>query len=387
MNSLIIPQPEHPELYYVFMVDRHDFARAGYVVVDMSQNGGLGEVISDTITYYMDSASCKIAATLTTEGNAYWIMHHEMGSNEFAAFRLSATGLDTVPVLSHTGTPFLSGFGITWYDQYGPMTYSMDGSLLALAAFDDNYDTTSTNELFHFNNSNGVVQYITSFPRLMSPSGVEFSPDNSQLYWYAVNDTLGQYYYELWQYSLSSLLPTDIHASAFLVYSDTPNNMSYQGEQLLLAPNGNIYILHGAEYLAVVDDPDQQGALCAYQDSGLALPSTWIVHWLPIFCKRYHDSEPFWTGIPPPSGTINQILGPAYPVPADEQVTLPLNGLINDALLRVYNAGGTLVQEQRIPPAAVQAIIDTKVFANGVYSYQLMDDSGVSAAHALIVVH
>ncbi|MFZ1686221.1 MAG: Omp28-related outer membrane protein [Flavobacteriales bacterium] len=80
-------------------------------------------------------------------------------------------------------------------------------------------------------------------------------------------------------------------------------------------------------------------------------------------------------------------LGSAYPVPADAQAIVPLNGLAEGAVLRVHDAHGALVCEQRIAVRSAQAVIETAQLPNGMYSYQLLSNSGASAARALVVTH
>ncbi|MEO8069012.1 MAG: Omp28-related outer membrane protein [Flavobacteriales bacterium] len=80
-------------------------------------------------------------------------------------------------------------------------------------------------------------------------------------------------------------------------------------------------------------------------------------------------------------------LGKAYPVPADLQAIVPLNSLNDAAVLRVHDARGDLVGEQRIVAHSAQAVITTEQLPNGVYSYQLLGATGASAARTLVVSH
>lgn len=80
-------------------------------------------------------------------------------------------------------------------------------------------------------------------------------------------------------------------------------------------------------------------------------------------------------------------LGNAYPVPADAQATINLNGLTEAAVLRVHDARGALVSEQRIAANSAQVIISTEELNDGVYSYQLIGRSGATVARTLVVAH
>lgn len=80
-------------------------------------------------------------------------------------------------------------------------------------------------------------------------------------------------------------------------------------------------------------------------------------------------------------------LGQAYPVPADGQLNIPVNGLRNDATLEVFDAMGRIVFEQRTLNTVGMITLNTSVLSDGVYSYRLRNAGSAGAAKSFMVSH
>ena len=79
-------------------------------------------------------------------------------------------------------------------------------------------------------------------------------------------------------------------------------------------------------------------------------------------------------------------LGQAYPVPADGQLNIPVNGLQRDATLEVLDAMGRVVLE-RITSNSNTILLNTSVLSAGVYSYRLRTTTSAGAAKSFVVSH
>ncbi|HAH59453.1 MAG TPA: hypothetical protein DCL86_15010, partial [Bacteroidales bacterium] len=184
------------------------------------------------------------------------------------AFKVTQDGIVMQPVISYAGTlyVFVEGY----------MKISSDGNWLGVG------NTTFT-ELFHFDNTSGMVsdQGIVSIPK--AANGVEFSPDNSKFY------ANGGYQY-FFQYDLSSNDPVEIQASAVLL----SNEVFVQGA-LQLGPDGKIYVGHSGEYLGVIHDPDKKGLLCNYEFNSVYLEGRTYAFGLPVFMQSYLRNPEFHT--------------------------------------------------------------------------------------------
>ena len=124
---MILRIESEDNLYYIFTVP--EFASANgfrYSVVDMGQNGGLGAVTIKNHLLFAPSAE-KIAAIYNQADNSYWVIAHQWGNNTFTSYKLSLTGLDTVPVISIVGHINTGGSYGNAHDGCGEMSISPDG--------------------------------------------------------------------------------------------------------------------------------------------------------------------------------------------------------------------------------------------------------------------
>ena len=161
-SALIVQKPGSQNLYYIFVIDI-DFR---YSIVDMSLQGGLGDVSQKNSLILAGCASEKQCATYHSNGNDIWIMMHTMNSNIFNAYLLTSSGL--------TMTPVVSTIGMVHSSPYGQMKFSPNGNRLALGV----YNTGPVMELFDFDKSTGLVSnnlpITTTYQQCY---GLEFSPD------------------------------------------------------------------------------------------------------------------------------------------------------------------------------------------------------------------
>ena len=378
--SLILPKPGSPDRYFLFTTDRFDFLDAGILEVDMAGNSGLGAVVSDTLVQYMDSCSNKVAATLHADGETYWVVNHEMGTDEFYSFHLTSAGLDPTPVISHAGEVFGTGQDdqSNWPDWGGELVFSPAGDLLALSSFYINYDTSSTNALFTFDNSTGIISYITSFPELNSASGVEFSPLGTKLYWCHNTWNGSLSVNPLVQFDVSTMNASVIQASITVIPSDMGVSSTI-GSILRLAPDGKIYLLNqqpgiNGSVLSVIHEPDQPGVLCGLEQNAVPLQSSDALNLtsLPLFCKRYSDSEPYWsTSIPATDPASSLAL---YPNPCDESAILRYPGPLLGALtVSVVDGSGRSLRSEAWDHSAGAHVWQRKGLAAGSYILLLRD--------------
>src|SRR6185295_6032512 len=77
--------------------------------VDMSQNGGLGDVVAATRNTLLwgpplhTKVTEKLTAARHANGTDYWIVVHEWGSNHFLSFAVTCGGISSIPVVSAVG--------------------------------------------------------------------------------------------------------------------------------------------------------------------------------------------------------------------------------------------------------------------------------------------
>ncbi len=254
--ATIIKKPGSQHIYYIFTTSiQTSMGNARYSEVDMSLQGGLGEVINKNVLL-INRTTEKLAITKHANGIDYWAIIYNADTQYFHAYLVNSSGVSTVPVLSYSPN-------IDWC---GSMKVAPDGTKLVVC------NLSSTALLFGFDNSNG---YIFSNPEELNddnefPYGVEFSPNSQVLYVSCYTKT-----YQL------NLNATNIKNSRINI---APGVLSNTGA-LQLGPNGKIYCaIRGASKMGVINNPNVLGLGCNFDRDGIDLNGRICQAGLPSFC-------------------------------------------------------------------------------------------------------
>lgn len=284
-SGIIVPHPGNPNQYYVFTV-----AEGGgpdglqYNLVDLTLDGGQGDLITKN-QLLETPVTERLTAVAHANGSDIWVLAHKHDSNEFVAYLVTPTGLNTTPIISATGYTYVAD--ASQNDARGYMKVSPDGSLLAIA-------TSRNLEILQFNSTTGtfsnpikLYSFIINYDLNYSPFpyGVEFSSDSSRLfvtttYYRNFNDR----YYTIHQFDVSSYNVGDIIASGMLISPRQLNSI----EALQLAIDGKIYVAqNGQNYLGVIGNPNVLGMGCNYIENGVSLAGRTSSSGLPPFIQSY----------------------------------------------------------------------------------------------------
>ena len=141
---LAVQLPGSPNIYYIFndeIVQNWDYNLV-YAIVDMSQDSGRGDIISSQ-NFVLNHPTEKVTAVRHSNNVDMWIITSKHNTNSFYVFRLSASGLDGVPLISSIG---LSSGGDDGY-----LKSSLDENKLASANTGEGF------ELLDFDKNTGIV--------------------------------------------------------------------------------------------------------------------------------------------------------------------------------------------------------------------------------------
>lgn len=269
-SALIIRQPGSFTTYYIFTVDGGN-GPGGlcYSVVDMTAQGGLGDVTSKNVNLYTPTTE-KLAAVKHANGVDFWILSHESTTNNFQVYLLTAAGVNNTQVISSVGTVFTN-----FADFNGALKVSPSHTKVGMAVWGSDYA-----ELFDFNPGTGVLSNPITLPSITTwPYGLAFSPSGQRLY----ISTEGSN--ELSQWDLSSNNAATINASRTLIANIT--TMGTLGA-LQLAPDGKIYLAgNSTADLCVINNPDALGAACNLSINSVNLGGRFSYWGLPNFCTDY----------------------------------------------------------------------------------------------------
>ncbi len=174
---------------YPIMNTSSGFASLSYSIVDMSLDAGRGDIISGkkNIALSLDSLS---EAMIAVPGNNcdIWLMVHKLIDPVFKAYHITAGGIDTIPVLSETGSG-IRGKGTfmgTYAYKISCMAVSPDRTRLAITSKPGIVLGPPATELAgalvcKFDPGTGVVSDAIKLTHT-AVYGVAFSPDNTKLY-------------------------------------------------------------------------------------------------------------------------------------------------------------------------------------------------------------
>ncbi|HLP22051.1 MAG TPA: T9SS type A sorting domain-containing protein [Chitinophagales bacterium] len=253
----IVRKPGSENLYYVFTCPNFGGPNGlRYTVVDMSLNGGLGDVDTNAknILFYTPTAE-KLVPVVHANGYDIWILAHEWGTNTFRAYLLTANGFVSNYVASTIG----SVHGGNVNNAIGQLTVSKDGSRVACCLFAD-----GKIEIFDFNRQSGVLTNAKTITGYNGVLGLEFSPDASKLY---ATRYLGP---NITQFDLSNYTQSAIIASASTVGTIPTVWGNYYGGYMTLGPDDKIYVAQSFNNkVGVINNPNALDSACNYDGNAL----------------------------------------------------------------------------------------------------------------------
>ncbi|MEO8151109.1 MAG: T9SS type A sorting domain-containing protein [Bacteroidia bacterium] len=248
--ALIVPQPGSDTLYYVFTNDEYGGPNGfRYSIVDMSLQGGSGDVTTTKNVLIQNTVTEKLTAVKQLGSNDYWVAVHAWGSDEFDVYGLTAAGLQTNPVVSNTGIVHTMA---QIQNTYGQMKFNPCGTKLALAA-----GYLNTVEIFDFNPLTGVVSNPITLALPQHVYGLEFSTNGNMVYVTSYDSVQAAFL----QFDISSGNPSTIMASQTVI-STTQDLYALQ-----LGPDRKIYVARSFNsYIGAIDFPNLAGTACNYVD-------------------------------------------------------------------------------------------------------------------------
>ena len=269
-SGIIVPKPGSPNVYYVFTVAAtggSDGLR--YSEVDMTLDGGLGDVTAVKNIPLATFVTEKITVVKQANGIDFWVIAHDFSTNAFFVYSVTSTGVNSNPVISNAGS--LDSFAGVGY-----LKASSDGSKLVQALY-----YVGIVDVLDFNATTGVVTLDFTFtPPFIEVYGVEFSPDGTKLY---VSGVAIDFIY---QYDMSLINSAAIIASETNIGTSIADSSLYSAMQI--APDGKIYIAKfGEQSLACINNPNALGNASGFVENSVSLLSSLCQYGLPNFIQSF----------------------------------------------------------------------------------------------------
>lgn len=285
---IILKKPGFENYYYLiemFQIDvpaDDDSFGLCYSLVDMTLDGGKGDLIEKNISFFNSNYREKMQAVRHANGRDWWLVIQTEVEGDtvlpFIKFLITPEGIGA-PVQQIIGP----GAPIAGYGKYGQMKFSNDGTKIALTR--GRYI-----DLFDFDRCSGdlnnCVTFLASDGENAILYGCEFSPDNRNLY---VTDQFNLNTSYLYQFCI--LCPGPIEATKSILYSETLND--YTLGQLQLGLNLKIYLTLTVDYspnniynfqnqnLSVIQNPNGDAATCNFDTLVVSLGDARSTYALP----------------------------------------------------------------------------------------------------------
>ncbi|MBL0103712.1 MAG: T9SS type A sorting domain-containing protein [Bacteroidetes bacterium] len=264
-GSMILPMPGDTNKYYLFVGNRTGSMgnHMYYNIVDMSQNSGLGKVISKNNLLLSDYVNEKMAAVKHANGRDWWLIL--MSTNTDSLFHKFLITPDSLigpidQIIGSADNP---------KKFFGHMLFSEDGTKMVAASSNsmlDLYDfDRCSGDLFNYRNIGEPVYSVAN-----RYNGCSFSPNGNVVYVASIDYQAKNFY----QFDLTA---SSIHSTKQLLisYPDTGNMhlIGFYGQKL--GPDGQIYIIkangfgtnsdtYNTHHLDVIQFPDNVGPSCNY---------------------------------------------------------------------------------------------------------------------------
>ena len=277
----VIPKPGSDHSYYM-IINSNGFASSflSWIEIDLTLNGGFGDVVPNVGEVLLDDPSGKITAVLHSNLNDIWVVSHEFNSNNYHAWLATENGISNTPVISSVGSDLLSS---NIDSGNGQIKTSHNGNQIVTANRGIN-----TVEIFNFDRGLGTLYNPIILNNFFGPYGIELSPTGRYLY---VSQDGENFQQELIQLDLFFNNINDIANSAQVI--GNPFSFASAGG-LQLAPDGKIYLTNTFDFsLATINEPDLSGINAEFDAFGVFLNSGEVLFGLPSFFHKYFQTSYF----------------------------------------------------------------------------------------------
>jgi hypothetical protein len=380
---VIVPFPGSDSLYYIFYVGVTLDDGAYYAVVDISANGGSGEVIQKNIQLQNFKCSDGITAIKHGNGRDWWIIFRrwDISTNNFYKYLVTPSGVSNAMVQS-IGTPEANGFT--------RLEFSNAGDRLLL------YNYWGLLELYDFDRCSGTLSNPQTIFTMPSQApwkafwGAVFSPNDSLLYVTripeATTDTSRLYQFDLFS--------ANIATSADTLWE---TDFSLQMGQLKIAPDGKIYQANNyygvypypdTTYnmynmnLSVIEYPNNPGVSCGLQPYSFYLGGARTYFGLP-------NNPNYFLGPELGSGcdtitSVNELssaihITKIFPNPVRDILTVNYfleNGKAGE--LELFSMQGQLLYKKFLPVYSYSQELNVRSYNPGIYTIRIRSGSSSS---------
>jgi PKD domain len=266
--AFAVSHPDGSNRYYLIHADIGDAniqmsvngRNLYYSLIDMDLYAGLGKVVLKNQVIINDTLGTgKLTAVRHANGRDWWMMIHEMSSENYHRVLITPEGITTMGMNS-------TAFSIP-VEGVGQSVFSPDGNVFArMNTY--SFDNGQQFEIYKFDRCSGYLteQLKIQYDDGAYAAGIAISPNSRFLYVPSFGN--------LYQFDLQA---ADIIGSKQTIHYDgfTENGASTSFFLAQLAPDGKIYISasNTVHYLHVIHQPNLPYPDCMVEQHGITLPT------------------------------------------------------------------------------------------------------------------
>jgi hypothetical protein len=357
--ALIVPRPGSTRLFDLFTTDgsENDFANGlRHTVVDGCLNGGMGDVVSGSKNMLLHGFMAeKIAAVRHANDMDYWVVGHEMNTNIFHIYLLTANGITDSSSVA-IGPSDMVGCG-------AQIVFSPDGGTLAYAVI----GAPGHMALYDFDRATGVLSNARVWPNDANRMvwGLAFSPDGTKLYFTTSN------YGSLRQLNLGAGSWTAIQFSEVTLGTLLPDLW----KDLRLGPDGKIYVAHAqSSALGVIQAPDVLGSGCQFTDNAVSLTGICSFGLPNVVCAYEYTNSV--VGCEGPQGMEEATFDlRSHPNPTTGLFTMEWPNTSTELNWELSDTSGRILQ-RGVAQGALSLTVDLSPHGQGLYFISVRDADG-----------
>lgn len=283
-SAIIVPKPcSDPEEYYIFTVDKIDGDKdLNYTLVDMSLNGGLGDVVSSQKNVPLPGPNSEKICVLKKSNNFdFWVISTIKESNTFYVYEVTADGVNFDSTYEVGGITTANGY----------LKASPCGDKIAVANFVAGFYDPDV-AVYDFNNLTGEISNPKNISEDLDRSyGIEFSPNCQFLYFTLIGYVNSLSDGKVYQVDITQPVLNKVEIASIPDVNET-NESRYACGALQLTPDGKrILIAKDGEFeLAAINNINMAHPACSVDQDAIQLNEVCYLG-LPTFISGTITSE------------------------------------------------------------------------------------------------
>lgn len=233
-GALIVPDPGNSNRYYIFSIysleQQANRGRMYYSVVDMSLNGGLGDIVPTEKGILLATERTERMSAVSGNACNVWIMT-VTNDGDLQCFSLDANGINTTPITTSLGIP-------NYMPHAGKIVFSPNREKVAISVHGAVGLQRPGIVLADFNPSNGTANNFHYLLTDTAVYGMAFSSNSQYLYFLSEGNPPN---YPAFAGKLSAYAGNTTAIAASTLILAQPINWA---SDLKRAPDNNLYFTH-----------------------------------------------------------------------------------------------------------------------------------------------